>query len=440
MRTTPKILIYFFSVLAGVLIYLTPLLGVLYLYIALALALVLFVRVKCDPSDRRFLTAMLILMVVSRFFISLVYMKSRGEVLSQDEGLYSQKALYMVYQEGRSADLSDYFVTYFNDPDLIPGGYGVNAYSRTLAAFYKVFGYQIQSARLINAFISLLVFTLLFWLSKLLYGSRTAKLASGLYAVFPSLALWSVTIGTDMYAILGIVLCVLSMVQLTRRATFLWLAAFAASLFLVEAVRHYMMTILLTVASITVFAHLWYRLRRGIRYAAVCLGILLCFTIVSSPLFQKVTGKVGENMEVMIKQQQAFAKDDQAGYLVFPAHCYKTLRCGLIDFLSAEAKGLGYLFFSPFPWNIESSLQFIAYPQVVAMFFMFPFMLYGAYRGLRSAPGLTLPVILYSLIGVLFFSVVEGNIGALFRHKDMVTPFLIIFFSYGVNTIFLRDE
>ena len=193
-------------------------LSALYFAIFIIGAMVLFIakRSKESSGNKKFLITFIFLMFIIRFLLSLFYFNARGGELTQDEGLYSKKALIKVYEAKGMEGYEQCFREYFNDYDMTNLCYGYNVYTSILTRFYRVFGYQVQAVRLVNIMMSITTFIILFYLAKELFGSLAARIASGIFAFYPSITLWSVAIGTDVSALFGLTLYFMGLIKFIK--------------------------------------------------------------------------------------------------------------------------------------------------------------------------------------------------------------------------------
>ncbi|MDD5438630.1 MAG: glycosyltransferase family 39 protein [Candidatus Omnitrophica bacterium] len=431
----PKSIAYVLCVLIGIAVYLTPQLGVFYLFLAGIGVTITLIMKREARETRRFLVTVIVLMALVRFFLSLFVMKSRGEELSQDEGLYSKKALLMVYEQKYKSDLGAKFQGYFDDADMPQRQYGINLYTYVLALFYKCFGYQIQAARLINIFVSIMVFLCVFYLTRPLFGAPTARLASVFYAFFPSLTFWSVMVGIDYFALLGILLLLMSFIKFKEKISFGWVLVFLAACLVTFGVRYHIFMVIAVEFIGIVMAGLFLRFSAKMKIVLLGAGMVFVSVVGFSRVINRMISEINDLGLKIVAQQALLAKSDMAGYLIYPIHCYQKISCSLGDLAHGYLKGMWYVFFSPFPWRIESPLQCMAYPQTIIMYAMMPFILYGMALSFRRKIRGRWVLTLFVLSVATFLALIEGNIGALFRHKDMMTPVLLIFFAYGLHEV-----
>jgi 4-amino-4-deoxy-L-arabinose transferase-like glycosyltransferase len=275
-------------------------------------------------------------------------------------------------------------------------------------------------------------------MAKELFSLRIAMLSSAAFAFFPSLTLWSVAIGIDMTALLCISAYLFALIKALEKFNFPSFFIMAISLTALAPFRGYAVSALVVV---TVFGIVYNALKRMTISKRLLLGlsaILIVILIIYSPLAPDMGHRLKENIDMVISRQGGFAAIDDGGYLIFPARCYEDFNCNLRDLVQAYARGMFYVLFSPFPWEIGSKLQLMAYPQTVLWYFMLPFIIFGFFIGYKKKRLRSLIIFLYCFLMFSVLAFVEGNIGGLFRHKDMATPFALIFFAAGFCELYDR--
>ncbi|MFC1576173.1 glycosyltransferase family 39 protein [Candidatus Omnitrophota bacterium] len=365
--------------------------------------------------------------------MSLFVFNARDMRLTQDEGTYSQKAIIKVYEIQGVTDKREWFAKYFENTDMAIKIYGYNIYTYILTGFYYLFGYQVQAARFVNSLINILVFLLIFYLAKEVFNSRVAKISSAIFAFLPSITLWSAMLCADLTILLGITAFLYSLVKAVKKFDLRWLLLMVPAYYIVSSIRAYVGILLVVVAALTLTLKLFLRITPRSRVLLTVLAFMLLFLAMNPPVITFTKTKIEQEMHTVITQQRLLSIADDGGYLIYPLHCYKDGKCGILDLCVAYAKGMSYVLFSPFPWRIESKIQLMALPQNILWYFMIPFILYGFYRGYKLSRLATIAIFLYVCFMFSTFALAEGNMGALFRHKDMVMPFLLIYFAGAVD-------
>jgi hypothetical protein len=133
---------------------------------------------------------------------------------------------------------------------------------------------------------------------------------------------------------------------------------------------------------------------------------------------------------------QVFEKG--ASYRILPEQYYnsnsfdglKALSVG--DIATIYIKGMGHFIFEPLPFRIDNFLKLSSYPQALLTYFMLVFFILGLPLALRKKPLLFVILFLNLFIFSSVVALSEGNMGGLFRHRDIVMPIFIIFVSLGL--------
>jgi len=136
--------------------------------------------------------------------------------------------------------------------------------------------------------------------------------------------------------------------------------------------------------------------------------------------------------------QTSVAVSDNAGYTTFKPDFVRDLERGILkvpDIFEAYFKGAAYFLLSPFPWAIRSLSQLAAYPQTILWYLGLILFCYGFIKGGGIAAKETLIVAVFIFLFVSVNSLAEGNIGAAFRHRDCISPFVFIYVSYGLAAL-----
>jgi len=105
--------------------------------------------------------------------------------------------------------------------------------------------------------------------------------------------------------------------------------------------------------------------------------------------------------------------------------------------LSYLPRGLAYAFFAPFPWAAERALDLLTIPQALFWYLCLAVMPWSLWR-LRHRAAALLPQLGYAGAMMVIFTLVEGNFGTLYRHRDMATPFIVMLASPGLVMLWDR--
>jgi hypothetical protein len=128
----------------------------------------------------------------------------------------------------------------------------------------------------------------------------------------------------------------------------------------------------------------------------------------------------------------------KSGYKIYPERFYdntiQTNKYKLTtqEFMISYVKGFVYSLFLPFPWTANSGSQLICSLQLVIFYILFLFIILGILMYLRCDWREALPIVMGVFTLMSLFALHEGNSGTVFRHRDMVMPFLLAFGGIGI--------
>jgi hypothetical protein len=108
--------------------------------------------------------------------------------------------------------------------------------------------------------------------------------------------------------------------------------------------------------------------------------------------------------------------------------------------LSTIPIGLIYLLFAPFPWQLASLRQSITLPEMVVWWASFPLLCAGLWYTLRHRVRQALPILVFTMMLTLAYSVFQGNVGTAYRQRSQLLVFYFIFVSVGYVLMKERRE
>lgn len=303
------------------------------------------------------------------------------------------------------------------------------AYHYLNGFFTWLFGDPTFGAVTLNLFAGVWTAMLAYLLGAETLGERVGRVAGVLVAVFPSMVLWSVLNVRDALATLLVTLAVYLGVRVYRRFRPGSLVLLLLTLLLLTGFRDYM-GFLVLVGLIVGYAA---ALRRGRIASGLAVGGVLAFFLVFAAdrlgFFERVL--VDNPLETASRLREGLMGDfggGLAGSAFGLEHDTSTLG-GALRFLPV---GLAYLLFAPFPWRITSTLQLTTFPEVLLWYALFPFTLWGMRHVFDERGRAAVPLLAVLLVVVLSYALVEGNVGAAYRHRAQVMPLLFVFSAAGL--------
>ncbi|MFC1667377.1 hypothetical protein ACFL0P_05915 [Candidatus Omnitrophota bacterium] len=286
----------------------------------------------------------------------------------------------------------------------------------------------------INCIFGALSILLIYFITLRLVGMKVARCASVLYCFWPSLILWSTqNLKEPMYAFM-VLLLILSMLILIERFNVRYmLLAFLASYVLVT-IRPPMA---LTVAVLFFIFYLIFMLKRKKNahhlLASLIFG-LICFLILSSfsgflwikefiPSWEHLNTTFLLKNLTLARSVRAFG-----GSAILPQLEFTSL-WKLLFFIPVATL---IVFFMPFPWQVGSAMQMMAFPEMLIWYALLPFTVRGFIYAFKKDRQKTIIISTYVLTVALILGIAEGNVGTLFRHRSTVISLCLIFTGIGI--------
>ncbi len=87
--------------------------------------------------------------------------------------------------------------------------------------------------------------------------------------------------------------------------------------------------------------------------------------------------------------------------------------------------------FAPFPWEVTNFRQAITLPEVLLWWAMIPLLIAGLWYAIRHRLRSSIPVLIFSLMLTLAYSIFQGNVGTAYRQRTQIQVFLFIFIAVG---------
>lgn len=426
--------------------------GGLLLLILVAFCAVMLWRFS-SAEDRKFIMTLFIIGMTSRIIIYLILgfisiLAGKGGWFFGDSwGIYnyawawaqqidgSPSVIYFEAMDGHLYPFPNYTITEIWQ-------YGYSGYTYLLGTIYYFFGPLKFSPRLINSLMGVGASVFIYYIVKDIFGKGPAKLSALLTVFSPSLFLWSITLLKDLPFIFisCIILWSFLRFQKTKRAFYLFVL-FATIL------AQYTIRPTLPLALIMGVFILSYFIVSRISWRKKII-IFICLLILMIPLSHRVNFKiiVSNQMTDILDYTRGIVNTGGSIYKIFDDKYYRggsmshSKNISYIDFTKGFFKGWFYFLLVPFPWKIYTKLLLISYPQVILWYLFIPFVFIGMIMAFRYKWRETFIIFVYIIIFGSIIATHSGNIGTVFRHRDMLTPFFLIFGSLGLIKIFGRPK
>jgi hypothetical protein len=84
-----------------------------------------------------------------------------------------------------------------------------------------------------------------------------------------------------------------------------------------------------------------------------------------------------------------------------------------------------YLLFAPFPWQLASLRQSITLPEMLVWWTSFPLLILGLWFAVKYKLRQVLPVIIFTTMLSISYSVFQGNVGTAYRQRSQLLVFTL---------------
>lgn len=320
--------------------------------------------------------------------------------------------------------------------------YGNPAYLYGLGAFYYLFGFSPFSVKWVNCLFGAMIGPLLFLVGERCLNRAAAKTAAVAAAFFPSLLLWSTANLKEavfIFLALAAVLLFFRVLDSRGRKRLLCAAAAAAVLGVSAGLRIPFYSVLLGCSGVAALILLATLKRRKKALFAVALALV----VLAGFAFRKA-------LPYALWAHAGYEGSDWGDtYHFLPEEHYTAtgrvalaqgkLEASLGQVAAWTAKATLHYWGEPFPSKMGEGFKLMVFPQMVFWYLLTPLCLWGIWAGVRSNPaGIFLVLLLaaWTCIGAL----TSGNVGTVFRFRDMVTPWALLFAAAGFWALLGRPE
>jgi len=295
------------------------------------------------------------------------------------------------------------------------------AYFYLNGASYYLFGPTQIPMKILNAFVGAFSCRYLYLLARELFGVSVARRATTLFVYFPSLILWSALNIRDAWVVFLILYTSAKSLQLARGYSHL---ALVQLLLAVYAMTHFRDYLFYVVALPPVVAVLIARRGHLVRnFVIASLAALAVVVLVQQGVVRKKTAS-RMSLEGLSQTRQEMATGGSA----FHARVDVSTPGKALAFLPI---GVAYFLFSPFPWEITSVLKLFSLPEMILIYVLTPAAVRGIAHCARDRFRDCFQVLLLTGLLTVSYSLGEGNVGTLYRHRAQVVGFYLMFAAVG---------
>ncbi len=312
-------------------------------------------------------------------------------------------------------------------------GWGMNY---LVGGIYYVVGRNIFAAQSFCAVFGAATAPMIYFCAvRMFKNRRVAKISAIAIAFFPSFIIWSSQLMKDGLIIFLLVLAMTMVLQLQEKFNYASVVLLIFSLFGIFSLRFYIFYMVAIAVAGSFLVGLTGTVQSVVRRTAVLILLGLGLTYLGVIRNAGVDLERYASLERIQSSRQDLALSAESG---FGEDIDVSTTEGAI---SAVPIGLMYLMFAPFPWEMTNFRQAITLPEVLLWWAMMPLLAYGLWYAIRQRLRNSIPVLVFSLMLTLAYSIFQGNVGTAYRQRTQIQVFLFIFISVGI-TLFLerRDD
>jgi hypothetical protein len=324
------------------------------------------------------------------------------------------------------------------DPDIqvalraTGSGWGMNY---LVATIYLFVGRNILAAQSFCAVVGAATAPMVYYCArKIFQNNRIAKNSAWLVALFPAFIIWSGQLLKDGLIIFLLVLAITMVMQLQEKFNTAALVLLFMALGGILTLRFYIFYMIAVAVAGSFIVGLSKSRQSLVARTAILVVMGLGMTYVGITRNATANFETFGTAEQLQRSRLDLARSAKSG---FSEDIDVTTTGGAI---SAIPIGLSYLMLAPFPWEVSSFRAAITLPEVLVWWAMIPLMIWGIWWAVKNRLRNALPVLIFSLMLTLGYSIFLGNVGTAYRQRTQIQVFLFIFIAVGWQLFRERQE
>ena len=308
--------------------------------------------------------------------------------------------------------------------------------SYIVGGIYFVTGRNMLAVQFVSAVLGAATAPLIYLCAHHIFQNvRVARLSAVFVAFYPSLVLWSSQGLKDGPVVFLLALAMLATLRLSERISASQLLVLVASLFGIHTMRFYIFYMVLAAAcGAFVIGRSTLTARSVARQVVVVIALGMAMTYLGVLRTASTQLETFGNLELMQQSREDMARTADSG---FGKDVDVSTTSGA---LTAIPVGMVYLLFAPFPWQLTNLRQSITLPEMLVWWASFPLLVVGLWFTLKYRARQALPILIFTTMLTLAYSVVQGNVGTAYRQRSQLLVFYFIFASVGFVLLRERGE
>ncbi len=305
-----------------------------------------------------------------------------------------------------------------------------------VAAIYGAIGRNMLAVQFFNAVIGAATAPIIFLCAQQVYGNRkVSRLAAFGVAFFPSLVLWSSQGLKDAPIVFLLAFSILATLKLGQKLDLKYLASLVGALFFLLSLRFYVFyMITAAIGGSFLIGMREVSAKSFLRQFIVVIALGLSLTYLGVTRYANVQMEAFGGLEQVQRSRLDAAKSAKSG---FDKDVDVSTTSGA---LSTIPVGLLYLLFAPFPWQLASLRQSITLPEMIVWWASFPMLILGLWFSVRYRLRQISPILVFSVMLSLAYSVFQGNVGTAYRQRAQLLVFYFVFVAVGYVLMMEKRE
>lgn len=381
----------------------------------------IFVLMRADADERRFLLRVFLLAVLARIMLAtVVFVGHMEEFFGGDANTYDIFGQSLLQSwHGDAYHTARY-------EGFIRSGASAWGMLYLVAGVYQVIGENRFAIQLINAAVGASTAVVVYYVAQTLFSNtRVSRFAAVLVAFFPSLILWSSQALKDSLICLALALAILATLRLMDKVTTRWVFVLVVCLLTLLSLRFYIFYMMAAaVAGSFIMGMKTMNAQSFIHRFIAVAAIGLAFTWFGVLRFAGTQFDRYGSLR-MIQMSRVDQANAGSGF-------GKDVDVSTTEgALTAIPIGLIYLLFAPFPWDMATLRQSITLPEMIVWWAAFPLLVLGLWFALRHRLRQVAPIVIFTTMLTLAYSLFQGNVGTAYRQRSQLLVFYFIFVAVG---------
>lgn len=361
-------------------------------------------------------------------------------------------------------------------------GWRVDGFTYYLGLIYALFDFSPLSVKFINSFLSVLTVYIIYLYLLKNYGEQIGFIFLTVSLFIPSVFIWSIsglkdpiisfilvagifslvylmkygklwgiilTLGIFLNLLFTSILVALFLLFQKNRGAFLKLIICALVIFLCKNIIYIIRASILPLFSgILLLLFLLYLFLYLYPFKLFRIGIVLSIILllIAFPVKEIIVNAYKKLTYQSIAKNMVCQYDAVTKYQIYPERYNKDIEMkkkgfikfsepSIYEFIIMSLKGIGYALFSPLVWLSRSKFELLSSPEGHFMVISFFGVLSALFSCIRKISyfSLSLPIFIPFIFILALLGFFEGNVGTLFRHREMMLLFYSALFAIGVG-------